>query len=230
MSEYGSAAGSICPGSSPDAAPTTTGTTGASRGESTTSASTTVMLSGPPDRRASCTNRSAASSTVPVESVSAMVSVLTGSDRPSEHSRYRSPTRASRMTAVGSTGSPVRALRMSERRGWVCASSAESSPRSTSDCTNVSSLVIWLSAPSRSRYARESPTWISPMRRPSNSNAVAVQPIPSVSGCVSTWAAIASLPTVSARVRAAVRFCPGSSSSSRASAATTNWLAISPAA
>ena len=132
-------------------APASAGWIGVSTEASTTSAMMMVMLSGPPDRSASSTSRLADSAGVPSASASAIVSRDTGSDRPSEHSRYRSPLRTSRYFSVGSTGRPVRALRISDRCGCTDASSAVSDPSSTSDCTYVSSRVICVSSPSRSR-------------------------------------------------------------------------------
>ncbi|SLJ82310.1 Uncharacterised protein [Mycobacteroides abscessus subsp. abscessus] len=52
-----------------------------------TSATTTVTLSGPPLRSASSISRSAHSSVLPSRIVFAMVSSLTTSESPSEHSR-----------------------------------------------------------------------------------------------------------------------------------------------
>ncbi|CFS35656.1 Uncharacterised protein [Mycobacterium tuberculosis] len=55
------------------------------------------------------------------------------------------------MVSVGSTSWPVNARMINERCGWLCASSGVIRPSSTSVWTNVSSLVICVSSPSRSR-------------------------------------------------------------------------------
>ncbi|SKS60597.1 Uncharacterised protein [Mycobacteroides abscessus subsp. abscessus] len=110
-----------------------------------------MTLSGPPLRSASSMSRSAAAETSGISSASAMVSWLTGSDSPSEQSRYLSPACASRMMRVGSTGAPVSARMMSERCGWLCACSGVMRPSSTSVWTKVSSLEICVSSPSRIR-------------------------------------------------------------------------------
>ena len=123
-----------------DAAPAMTGAVvGASVvvSVSTTSATMTVMLSGPPPRIASsmsCTVTSSRSGTV--LSAWCSVSALTTLDRPSEQSRYRSPGMALRMDRSGSASPrPSSARRISDRCGWVAASSWLSRPSSTSDCT-----------------------------------------------------------------------------------------------
>jgi hypothetical protein len=88
------------------AAPPTIGTDSV-MSPSVTSATMTVMLSGPPPRRASWTRRSAhwLASTYS-RSVAAIVSALTTPDRPSLHSRYRSPAWASRTEYSGSASRP----------------------------------------------------------------------------------------------------------------------------
>jgi hypothetical protein len=112
---------------------------------STTSATTTVMLSGPPPRMASSMSWTVTSSRSGIVlSVWCSVSALTTSDRPSEQSRYRSPAMALRMDRSGSASPrPSSARRISERCGWVAASSWLSRPSSTSDCTREWSWVIW---------------------------------------------------------------------------------------
>ena len=60
---------------------------------STTSAMTTVMLSGPPERSANSISRCAATDGVPCASASPIVDAVTGSDKPSEHNSTRSPAR-----------------------------------------------------------------------------------------------------------------------------------------
>ena len=68
---------------------------------STTSATMQVMLSGPPPRMASSMSWSTSSSRLPTPaSALCSVSSLTTLDRPSEHTRYRSPSRASQQGQV----------------------------------------------------------------------------------------------------------------------------------
>ena len=54
-------------------------------------ATTTATLSGPPERKANSTSFWAASCGVPTRKVSSIVEWVTGSERPSEHNRSRSP-------------------------------------------------------------------------------------------------------------------------------------------
>ena len=136
-------------------APACTGAVGSSGASlssvSTTSATTTVMLSGPPERSASSMSRCDATSGVPCPRATAMVSGVTGSDRPSEHRRTRSPGWVLIISRCGSTGRPVYAFKISDFCGWLDTSAGLSLPSLTSDWTNVSSSVIWVSVPSRSK-------------------------------------------------------------------------------
>ena len=93
--------------------------------------------------------RAAQSARAGMRSVAAIVASSTTSDRPSEHSSSRSPGRASNLVRAGSwSGSPSRAARTSERCGWSRAASGVSSPLSIMSCTQESSRVSWVSAPS----------------------------------------------------------------------------------
>ncbi len=105
-----------------------------------------------------------------------------------------------------------------------------SRPSSTSAWTKVSSWVIWVSDPPRTRYARESPTCTSPTREPANSSAVSVVPIPSRFGSCSIIARrlLFAAAVVSRRVE--MRSSIGRSSSRCASVEMTTLLATSPAA
>ncbi|GAB3958078.1 hypothetical protein GCM10027614_74840 [Micromonospora vulcania] len=118
----------------------------------TTSATATVMLSGPP----ACSARSislrahSARSGWPA-STSARVSGRTTLERPSLHSSHRSPARGTIVEYAGETSSPCNAWVTTARRGWLLAWSAVITPWSTNICTKVSSRVICLSTPSRYR-------------------------------------------------------------------------------
>src|SRR5699024_9957491 len=118
---------------------------------STTSAKTMVTLSGPPERKASSTSRFATSSKEPATSALSMVDAVTGSDKPAEHNKMRSPGWASSKTSVGSTSLLVYALKIKDFCGCEVTSSGSNLPSSTSDCTYVSSLVTCCNFLSRSK-------------------------------------------------------------------------------
>ena len=88
----------LAPAGCVEAAPTTCTAVGVNcSSESTTSATTQVMLSGPPLRKARATRCSQHSSGVSVSSkTSWIVSALTTPESPSEQSNQRSPTTAAR--------------------------------------------------------------------------------------------------------------------------------------
>ncbi len=119
---------------------------------------------------------------------------------------------------------------ISERCGWVLASSSVIRPSSTSRCTQVWSWVIWVSEPSRSRYARESPMWIRPARSPVHSSAVSVVPMPSSAGSLSTSSRSRSLARSAAWLSAVSGSVPGMSSSNETMVDRTSDEATSPAA
>ena len=90
-----------------------------------------------------------------------------------------SPGRASTSKVSTSTSGSVPSTRViTERCGWTSASSGESLPLRTSSATREWSSVSCSRAPSRTRYARESPTWPILTMSPSTSAAVIVVPIP----------------------------------------------------
>ena len=218
-----------------DAAPTITeASVGGSRAValSTTSATMQVMLSGPPPLMASstsCRTTSFRSSTL--ASVRCRVSSLTTPDSPSEQSRYRSPSLASRSDRSGSTSArPSRARSSMDRCGWVATSSGLIRPSSTSVWTSVWSCVIWWNSPSRSRYARESPMCTRATRGPDQSMAVSVVPMPSSTESATTMSCSVWFASATASASASSRSWPGTSSSSLARAEMAAALATSPAA
>jgi hypothetical protein len=115
------------------AAPAPAAAAGPGSACSTTSATMQVMLSGPPARSANPTSRSTASCGSPAPArLAPMVSSVTTDDSPSLHSRYRSPTSASRTDRCGTTRlRPSRAWVSTDRCGWWAASSAVICPAST---------------------------------------------------------------------------------------------------
>ncbi len=131
-----------------------------------------------------------------------MVSRLTTPDRPSEHSSQRSPARASRTDTSGtiSMSKSPRTRSSTERCGWCSASSAVILPVLTRCWTKEWSLVTWVSSPSRSRYARESPMCAIASLLPARSSAVTVVPRPASSGFSSARASSSACASPSARL------------------------------
>ena len=135
------------------AEPTTSGGV-AGAGGSPMSTTTTVTLSGAPPSREAFTSRSATCfAPASAARISCSSSKETTPESPSEQSIQRSPGRAS--STIESTSGELStspSTRIStERRGCTIASSAVMRPASTSRCTKVWSVVIWLSSPERSR-------------------------------------------------------------------------------
>jgi hypothetical protein len=118
------------------------------------STTTTVTLSGAPPSRDAFTRRSATCLAPTSADISSRISSnSTTPDRPSEQSIQRSPGRVSSIiVSTSGEDSTSPSTRMStERRGCTIASSAVMRPASTSRCTKVWSVEIWLSSPERSR-------------------------------------------------------------------------------
>ena len=146
-----------------------------------------MMLSSPPLALAAATSASpAASGSRSAPSIAEAISCSESmSERPSEQRRKRSPGRASRVNTSASTdGSVPTAFVIAERCGCRSASSGVRTPLSTSSATSEWSVVTCSRTPSRSRYARESPTWPNEIvpAEASTSAIVTVVPIPAVSG------------------------------------------------
>ena len=103
--------------------------------------------------------------------------------KPSEQIRKTSPACASMVNDSTSTSGSVPTARViTERCGWVSASSGESLPLFSNSLTSEWSSVSCSIAPSRSRYARESPTCPNVTAPPSTSATVIVVPIPEADG------------------------------------------------
>jgi hypothetical protein len=119
-----------------------------------TSKKTTVMLSSPPPRLAFAISRRAASSrsSRPSSSVLAISSSPSIVVRPSEQSRKTSPASAGTLKASTSTSGSVPSARViTERCGWLSASSADSLPLRTSSATSEWSSVSCSRRPACSR-------------------------------------------------------------------------------
>ena len=139
------------------------------------------MLSSPPPRFAASTRLLAERSRSSRRSsrISRMASSVTIAVRPSEQIMNRSPGSAGmQKTSTSTSGSVPRARVMTERCGWISASSGESLPLRTSSATKEWSSVSCSSLPSRTRYARESPTWPIQTAVSSTRATVMVVPIP----------------------------------------------------
>ena len=96
---------------------------------------------------------------------------------PSVVSTKRSPVVTARTDRSGAEGDPCPRARLSRARsGSSRASSSVSRPSSISDWTTVWSRVSRCRLPSRTAYARESPTWATRARSPTRSSAVRVVP------------------------------------------------------
>ncbi len=127
------------------------GTPAGSGPTSSTSATITVTLSGPPPMSASSISVSATRSVSGPARVSAIASAETTPDSPSLQIRKRSPTEISLTTSIGSGSDPFSARSNRLRCGWWAASSSVMRPSSTRDWTNVSSCESWCSTPLRYR-------------------------------------------------------------------------------
>ena len=119
------------------------------------------MLSSPPLRFAVSTSSRAAASRLSrrCSTTSRITSFSTMDVKPSEQMRKRSPTWGSTVNVSTSTSGSVPSARViTERCGWISASSGESLPLRTSSATSEWSSVSCSMPWSRIRYARESPT------------------------------------------------------------------------
>ncbi len=138
----------------------TAGAATSSSGTSTASMITAVMLSSPPAAFAastrSCAARFGSGSRLRMLAISSGRTIVV---RPSEQKRMRSPGWSwMGYSSTSTSGSMPSARVMTDRRGWTSACSRVSSPPRTISSTRLWSSVIWVSSPSRTRYARESPT------------------------------------------------------------------------
>ena len=139
---------------------------------------------------------------------------------PSEQSRKTSPGCGGDVNVSTSTSGSVPSARViTERCGWISASSGESSPLRRSSPTSEWSSVSCSSSPSRTRYARESPTWPTMIDSPASSTSATVIVVPMPEAAASSfarWKTRRFASWISSTTRASLSSAPSASCSAAA--------------